>query len=128
MTKDRTCAVNGCTNPPTEGALCDHCSGVNELTGFHSALMLKPTSPVPVAPQTMAQKYPKYYKPVPPGVTELDVYGVCAMFPITDPSGAINHARKKLLVPGTRTGGKSLRDDIREARDTLNRWLELNPE
>lgn len=74
---------------------------------------------------TMADKYPKYYKKVPEGVTELDVYGVCQMFPIDDPTGCILHARKKLLVPGTRTGGKSMRDDIKEARDTLTRYLEL---
>lgn len=73
----------------------------------------------------MSEKYPKYHKPVPEGVTELDVYAVCQMFPVDDPSGAINHARKKLLVPGVRTGGKSLLDDVREARDTLTRWLEL---
>jgi hypothetical protein len=76
----------------------------------------------------MAKKYPKYYKRVPAGVTELDVYGVCQMFPVADDTGCINHARKKLLVPGTRTGGKSFYDDIKEARDTLNRWLELNKE
>ena len=75
--------------------------------------------------QTMADKYPKYYKRV-GDRKELDVYAVCQMFPVVDPSGAINHARKKLLVPGVRTGGKSLHQDITEARDTLNRWLELN--
>lgn len=76
----------------------------------------------------MSDKYPKYYKAIPAGVTEIDVYAVCNLFPVNDATGCINHARKKLLVPGTRTGGKSFRDDIREARDTLNRWLELNPE
>ena len=74
---------------------------------------------------SMAEMYPKYYKRIPGGVTELDVYGVCQMFPVDDPTGCILHARKKLLVPGTRTGGKSMRDDIREARDTLTRYLEL---
>lgn len=75
---------------------------------------------------SMSQRYPKYYKPIPEGVKELDVYGVCAMFPVQDDTGCINHARKKLLVPGTRTGGKNMYNDIKEARDTLNRWLELN--
>ena len=73
----------------------------------------------------MSEKYPKYYKTVPKGVESLDVYAVCQMFPVNDPTGCINHARKKLLVPGTRTGGKSMIDDIKEARDTLNRYLEL---
>lgn len=77
--------------------------------------------------RSMSEKYPKYYKKIPAGVTELDVYGVCAMFPVDDSSGAINHARKKLLVPGVRTGGKSMVDDVREAVDTLNRWLQMQP-
>jgi hypothetical protein len=75
----------------------------------------------------MSQKYPKYYKLV-GNLKEVDVYAVCKLFPVADNTGCINHARKKLLVPGTRTGGKSFRDDIKEARDTLTRWLELNPE
>lgn len=75
---------------------------------------------------SMADRYPKYYKCIPANVSVLDVYAVCQMFPVQDDTGCINHARKKLLVPGTRTGGKSFYDDIKEARDTLNRWLELN--
>lgn len=77
---------------------------------------------------SMAEKYPKYYKRTPGGVTVLDTYAVNAMFPVDDPTGCILHARKKLLVPGTRTGGKSMRDDIKEARDTLTRYLELTEE
>ncbi|WP_369090335.1 hypothetical protein [Massilia sp. X63] len=74
---------------------------------------------------SMADKYPKYYKRTPGDTTVLDTYAVNMMFPVDDPTGCILHARKKLLVPGTRTGGKSLRDDIKEARDTLTRYLEL---
>ena len=57
---------------------------------------------------------------------ELDVYAVHQVFNIQDPSGAIQHASKKLLLSGVRTGGKSKRDDIKEARDTLTRWLQLD--
>lgn len=74
----------------------------------------------------LAEKYPKYYKRVPDGVTVIDTYALNQMFPVDDASGCILHARKKLLIPGTRTGGKAMYDDIKEARDTLNRWLELN--
>jgi hypothetical protein len=81
-----------------------------------------------VGDSPMSEKYPKYYKKIPKGMTEIDVYGVCKLFPVADDTGCIRHATKKLLVPGTRTGGKSFRDDIKEARDTLTRWLELNPE
>lgn len=77
--------------------------------------------------ESMAEQYPQYYKKV-GGLMELDVYAVHALFAINDPSGAIQHASKKLLLSGVRTGGKSARQDIKEARDTLNRWLELNPE
>lgn len=55
----------------------------------------------------------------------LDVYRICRLFNVTD--AAISHAIKKLLVPGGR-GEKDVVKDIREARDTLNRWLEMNEE
>lgn len=74
---------------------------------------------------SMAEKYPKYYKDV-SGVGTIDVYAVHDLFGIDDASGAIQHASKKLLLSGVRTGGKSKVDDVREARDTLNRWLEMN--
>lgn len=76
-------------------------------------------------PESMAQKYPKYYKPV-GNLTEVDVYAVHKLFNVQDPSGAIHHASKKLLLSGVRTGGKSPFKDIQEARDTLTRWLQLN--
>lgn len=76
---------------------------------------------------SMSKLYPKYYKDV-SDVEEVDVYHVHQIFNIQDPSGAIQHASKKLLLSGVRTGGKSFYDDIREARDTLNRWLQLNSE
>lgn len=74
----------------------------------------------------MSFRYPKYYKAIPEGMTELDIYALCMVFQVSDFSGALHHAIKKILLPGTRTGGKSRRDDIKEARDTLTRWLELN--
>jgi len=77
--------------------------------------------------QSLAEKYPKYYKAV-GDLQEVDVYAVHKLFDIQDPSGAIQHASKKLLLSGVRTGGKSQQKDIREARDTLSRWLQLNPE
>ena len=76
-------------------------------------------------PQSMAQKYPKYYKSV-KGLEEIDVYTVHQLFNIEDPSGCIQHASKKLLLSGVRTGGKSKIEDIKEARDTLTRFLQLH--
>lgn len=85
-----------------------------------------PPAPAPAAPMpSLAELYPQYYKDF-SDVTEADVYIVHHKFNIQDPSGAIQHASKKLLLSGVRTGGKSKYDDIKEARDTLNRWLEIN--
>lgn len=81
------------------------------------------TTSEPATP-SIADMYPKYYKAV--NDKFLDVYGVHKLFDIQDPSGCIQHASKKLLLSGVRTGGKSAYDDIKEARDTLTRWLELN--
>lgn len=74
---------------------------------------------------SLSAKYPKYYKDV-THLCEVDVYQIHQLFDIQDPSGALQHASKKLLLSGVRTGGKSKYDDIREARDTLDRWLEIN--
>lgn len=79
--------------------------------------------PQPKKPEN-ADKYPQYFRSV-MGITHLDVYGVHKLFNVQDPSGCIQHASKKLLLSGVRTGGKSAYNDIKEARDTLNRWLEL---
>lgn len=75
--------------------------------------------------QSLSAKYPKYYKSV-GHLTEIDVYTVHFLFDIQDPSGCLQHASKKLLLSGVRTGGKSAYDDIKESRDTLTRWLQLN--
>jgi len=75
----------------------------------------------------MSEKYPKYYKDV-SDINEIDVYEVHHRFQINDPSGCIQHASKKLLLCGVRTGNKAPYQEIREARDTLNRWLQLNQE
>jgi hypothetical protein len=76
---------------------------------------------------SLSERYPKYYKAV-GDLEEIDVYAVHHLFQIQDPSGALQHASKKLLLSGVRTGGKSQFKDIKEARDTLTRWLQLNPE
>ena len=81
--------------------------------------------PEPTKKNDMAKLYPAYYKDV-SDIQVIDVYGVHDLFKINDPSGAIQHASKKLLLSGVRTGGKTMYQDIKEARDTLNRWLELN--
>ena len=70
--------------------------------------------------------YPQYYKDF-SDHESVDVYAIHQTFNINDPSGCIHHASKKLLLSGVRTGGKPQHTDIKEARDTLTRWLDLNP-
>ena len=112
------CKSIGCVNH-TESGL-DFCSTCSQANLFKAEETENPNRP-------MSEKYPKYYKDV-GNLTEVDVYAVHHLFAINDPSGAIQHASKKLLLSGVRTGGKSMRKDIAEARDTLTRWLQLNPE
>lgn len=82
--------------------------------------------PTPTVPTlSLRELYPKYFKDV-KKLTEVDVYQVHDLFQIQDCSGAIQHASKKLLLSGVRTGGKTKFQDIQEARDTLNRWLQIN--
>lgn len=70
-------------------------------------------------------KYGKYFKDI-AKYLKLDIYRILDLYKVTD--HAIGHAIKKLLLAGDRTGGKSLVDDVTEARDTLNRWLEMREE
>lgn len=74
----------------------------------------------------MSELYPQYFKDV-SDLTEADVYRICDLFEVgkRDPSGATHHAIKKLLLPGVRTGGKTVRDDVKEARNTLTRRLDM---
>ena len=69
--------------------------------------------------------YSKYFRDV-SRLDSIDVYRVHKLFTLED--HALCHASKKILLGGDRTGGKSLEEDIREARDTLNRWLEMERE
>ncbi len=66
-------------------------------------------------------KYPHYYKDV-AHLKNVDVYRVLTLFKVTEP--CIQHAIKKLLCAGDR-GDKSMIKDITEARDSLNRHLEM---
>ena len=75
--------------------------------------------------QTLVEKYPAYYKDV-HQFNEMDVYAVHHVFQVNDPSGCIHHASKKLLLSGVRTGGKPAWKDVKEARDTLSRYLQIH--
>lgn len=66
--------------------------------------------------------YEEYFKDV-SGYDVIDVYRVHRIFDLNDE--VLCHASKKLLLSGVRTGGKTLYQDVKEARDSLNRWLEM---
>lgn len=71
-------------------------------------------------------KHSHYFKPLPAGLTHIDVYRVLQLFERTDPCQ--QHAIKKLLLAGGRGGGKSEAQDIQEAIDTLERWKAMRAE
>lgn len=70
-------------------------------------------------------KHSHYFKDV-AHLGYVDVYRVLQLFAVTDP--CLQHAIKKLLVAGGRGAGKSIEKDVREAVDTLNRWLQMRAE
>ena len=116
------CSREGCSNRVAKrGDSCLDCQ--DEEMKFDRAINAIKVSANLVS--DTAKKYPKYYKSV-THLDEIDVYQVHNLFNIQDPSGAIQHASKKLLLSGVRTGNKTQYKDIQEARDTLNRWLEMN--
>ncbi|UCW44476.1 hypothetical protein [Pseudomonas phage PPAT] len=66
-----------------------------------------------------------YFKRLPTGLTHVDVYWVLRLFRVNDP--CIQHAIKKLLVPGKR-GVKSEHKDVEEAIASLQRFLQMEKE
>lgn len=53
----------------------------------------------------------------------LDVYDLDVMWP--EPNTAVIHARKKLMALGMRSGGKTRKQDIEEAIQSLQEALKL---
>lgn len=117
------CKTIGCVGKVIHGRSGDYCHPCDlngQASQGHSVAVGENDG------SSLADLYPKYHKRIPVRWKTIDVYGVHHLFGVTDPSGMVHHASKKLLLSGVRTGGKSAYDDIREARDTLNRYLELN--
>lgn len=75
--------------------------------------------------KALMDKYPQYYRDV-SHLEVVDVYRVIDLFGVTDATA--QHALKKLLLSGVRTGGKSIEQDLKEARDTLSRGLAMRAE
>lgn len=69
------------------------------------------------------RKHSHYFKDV-RHLDYVDIYQVCKLFEVDDPSHCTQHSIKKLLMSGKR-GAKDKMKDIIEARDTLNRYLQI---
>ena len=67
------------------------------------------------------QNYNHYFKDV-SHLGVIDVYRVLDLFKVTDPCA--QHSIKKLLCAGER-GSKEFKQDIIEARDSINRLLQM---
>ena len=70
-------------------------------------------------------KHSHYHKDV-SHLKTIDVYRVMELWDVTSPS--LQHAIKKLLVPGGRGAGKDMAKDIQETIDSLIRWQEMQVE
>jgi hypothetical protein len=79
----------------------------------------------PAGAPIAARKHPHYFKDV-STLQTVDVYRVLSLFSVTDP--CLQHAVKKLLVAGGRGAGKDIARDVKEAMDTLARWVEMRAE
>lgn len=86
----------------------------------------QPKVEYPTAIPPADKKHSHYFKDV-SDLDEIDVYRVCDMFEISDNSGAVQHAIKKLLCAGKR-GAKGYRKDLQEALDTIKRKLDMMAE
>lgn len=84
---------------------------------------LAPPSVDPLASEIDA--YPAYWRRLPAHWDALDFYRVRELFPLPAgfESARLDHSLKKLLIPGNRTGGKSVYKDLKEAHRTLGQWL-----
>lgn len=127
-------------------ALAKYVRAINEvLTNVEVSVDVGETEPVMIAntladqvipagtipnafepPETLIEarkKYPHYHKPV-KGMTHMDSYRMHYLMNIDDPSGALQHASKKINFAGQR-GGKERLKDIIEARDTLTIYIDM---
>lgn len=100
----------------------------NKWAGYlteHENLYAKFFFATPVQDFKEVPKHSHYHKDV-SHLKTIDVYRVMELWDVTSPS--IQHALKKLLVPGGRGAGKDMAKDIQEAIDSLIRWQEMQVE
>ena len=99
--------------------------GLGDWVLYRSVMMLAKevvTVKVPDDGVVTKSRHSHYFKDV-SSLKSVDVYRVLDLFGVTHPCA--QHAIKKLLVAGQRGGGKDMERDVREAGDTINRWLQM---
>lgn len=112
MLNDRRCVE--CNEPISIARVGDHCS--------------KCCGETPPVKEPKGSKN-KYHRPInwnvrvdDDGTVWIDVYDVLKAFVVDDQ--AVGHAIKKLLAPGQR-GHKDMLKDLREARDSITRAIDM---
>ena len=98
------------------------CSSVHEGTDFCDACSDSTTESNGLLTVSLADRYPNQYRET-GDMGEIDVYAVHNLFEIPDHSGCLQQASSKLLMTGT---SDTVYRDIKEARDILTRWMQLN--
>lgn len=72
----------------------------------------------------LASMFPHYHRDT-NGLASMDIYMVMHLFGVTDDSGSLHHALKKLMVRGER-GTKPGHQDVQEAILSLIRFMEIH--
>lgn len=73
----------------------------------------------------LASMFPHYHRDT-TGLASIDIYMIMHLFGITDDSGSLHHALKKLMVSGERGGNKPASQDTEEAILSLLRYMEIH--
>ena len=72
----------------------------------------------------LASMFPHYHRDT-TGLASMDIYMIMHLFGVTDDSGSLHHALKKLMVSGER-GSKPAIQDTKEAILSLIRFMEIH--
>jgi len=117
-----TCKSIGC--PVSISSTLDFCPDCEKLSAAVSQGVFdfdsENTDLVP-----LLKRHVRNSKPV-KKIKDMDVFAIHQLFEIYDFSGCIQQASSKLLMSSNNTTRKPRAQDIRDARDILTRWLELN--
>jgi len=104
---------------------CPDCQVLNSFDSAQASLDLEDDGDDEDRPNPCNKQLIRRRRPIQDG-TDMDVFAVHQLFEINDFSGCIQQASSKLLLSSDNSTCKPRVQDISDARDILNRWLELN--